>query len=428
MTRRVSAAGVVVALAVIVVLASVTSSAVAWTQEGFHDAQLLVSFVLLIAAGEFLRFTLPGERDAAPIGAAMGLAVALVPEIGDQPVTYGAAVAVTAVTLGTVLGVAPHAVAARAPRADVVARRLLAVAVVALVFRAVPWAGRPLVEWVAAWGGERWGVALVMLAAALLGTAVDVLLAAVVRSGYEHAPLRRVVLDEARAGVGISTAIAATGVLIALAARPMGLLALPVFAVPLLITQFAFRRYATVRRTYLQTIRSLSRLTEIGGYTETRHSQRVSALAVEMGRDLGLGEQDLLDLEYAALLHDIGQLSLSDPIPGGATVMVSPGDQRRIAGLGAAIVRQTGVPTRVATIVERQCQAYRMPLQHATAGDDDVPLAARIIKVANAYDDLVGESDQLSRRDQALERIHLGLAYEYDPKVVASLSRVLTRR
>ena len=42
-----------------------------------------------------------------------------------------------------------------------------------------------------------------------------------------------------------------------------------------------------------------------------------------MGRELGLAEMDLLDLEYAALMHDIGQLALPDPIPGGATVLVS---------------------------------------------------------------------------------------------------------
>ena len=423
-----TAAWVVVALAVMVALAAVASTAVSFTRDGIPHLGLLLSFVVLIAAGEFLRLTLPGDRDAAPIGAAMGLAVALVPELGDRQVSYGAAVVVTTVTLGTMLGVAPHAVASRAPRADVLARRLLAVAVAALVFRSVPWGGQPLVERVADWDDARWRVAVAMLVVAVLGVALDVALAAVVRSGAEHAPLGRVALDEARAGVGISTAIAATGVLIAVAARPMGLLALPVFAVPLLITQFAFRRYATVRRTYLQTIRSLSRLTEIGGYTETRHSQRVSELAVEMGRDLGLGERQLLDLEYAALLHDIGQLSLADPIPGGATVVVSRDDQRRIAELGAAIVGQTGVQSRVATIVQRQCDPYRMPMQHELDGDEQIPLAARIIKVANAYDDLVGESGQLSRRDEALERIHLGLAYEYDPRVVASLSRVLTRR
>ena len=58
-----------------------------------------------------------------------------------------------------------------------------------------------------------------------------------------------------------------------------------------------------------------------------------------------------------------------------------------------------------------------------------MPLASRIIKVANAYDDLVGEarSRRARKETSAIERIHLGLGYEYDPQVVDSLSRVLER-
>ena len=67
---------------------------------------------------------------------------------------------------------------------------------------------------------------------------------------------------------GLGSAIGTSGILIALAAEPMGLLAVPVFLAPLLLTQFAFRRYSMVQATYHQTIRSLSRVTELGGYTE----------------------------------------------------------------------------------------------------------------------------------------------------------------
>ncbi|GMA88556.1 hypothetical protein GCM10025868_38060 [Angustibacter aerolatus] len=150
----------------------------------------------------------------------------------------------------------------------------------------------------------------------------------------------------------------------------------------------------------------------------------MAELSLAVGRDLGLGERALQDLEYAALLHDIGRLSLAEPIPGGATVMAAPGEQRRIADLGAAVVREAGVLDTVATIVERQTEPYRRRLQ---SDDVDVPLASRIIKAANAYDDLVGDDHSQARRLEALERIHLGLAYEYDPRVVSALSRVLQR-
>ncbi|MGZ4589956.1 MAG: phosphohydrolase, partial [Actinomycetes bacterium] len=131
-----------------------------------------------------------------------------------------------------------------------------------------------------------------------------------------------------------------------------------------------------------------------------------------------------LDLEYAALMHDIGQLSLVEPIPGGATVVAAPTEQRRIASLGADVIRQTGVLDQVATIVEQQAEPYRRAheVEHA-----DVPLASRIIKAVNAYDDLVGDSLETTSRLDALERLRLGMAYEYDPRVVDSLAKTVGR-
>jgi HD-GYP domain-containing protein (c-di-GMP phosphodiesterase class II) len=54
-------------------------------------------------------------------------------------------------------------------------------------------------------------------------------------------------------------------------------------------------------------------------------------------------------------------------------------------------------------------------------------MASRIIKVANAYDDLVGDVAGRVRRQQALERLQLGVAYDYDPRAVAALRRVVER-
>jgi HD-GYP domain-containing protein (c-di-GMP phosphodiesterase class II) len=205
----------------------------------------------------------------------------------------------------------------------------------------------------------------------------------------------------------------------------MGLWAVPVFGAPLLLVQFSVKRYTTVRSTYSQTIRSLSKVTELGGYTETGHLDRVASLSVAIGTELGMSDAELEDLERAALLHDIGQLSLAAPIPGGATSMAGVGVQSVIAHADAAVIRQTRVLDAVAEMVQRQADPYRRPHE---AEDTDLPLGARIIRVVNAYDDLVGESPEQSRRLHALEQLRLGMVYDYDPRVVASLDRVLRRR
>jgi response regulator RpfG family c-di-GMP phosphodiesterase len=168
----------------------------------------------------------------------------------------------------------------------------------------------------------------------------------------------------------------------------------------------------------------LSRVTEVGGYTESGHAQRVAHLSVAVGREMGMSEAELVDLRYAALMHDIGQLSLTDPIPGGATVMVARDEQRRIAQYGAEVIRQTGVMDRVAHIVEQQAEPFRRPGQPF---DASVPVASRIIRVANAYDDMVGGSMESQHRMLALDRLRAGTVDEYDPTVVDLVSRAVER-
>ena len=53
-------------------------------------------------------------------------------------------------------------------------------------------------------------------------------------------------------------------------------------------------------------------------------------------------------------MHDIGQLSLAEPIPGGATLLVSAAEARRIAEFGAEVIKQTGVLDTVADLVRDQ--------------------------------------------------------------------------
>jgi hypothetical protein len=403
----------VVALATLLVVTSVIMSA----QQPPTRLGVALVFGAFIAAGEVVRIALPGARESAPLGAAAALAYALLGNLPEGPTRHSAWDVVTLTALATLVGALPHIAVGRAPQLDELARRLLTVALAAAIFRPVWNTGR-----LSSPGDDgHLRLALFMVLVAVLAALLDAVLAAVVRADQDRSPFRAALGTELRALIGLGSAIAATGVLIALAAQIMGLWALPLFMIPLLLAQFSFRRYATIRETYRQTIRSLSRVTEVAGYTETGHSGRVSQLCLAVGKELGMSEQDLQDLEYASLMHDLGQLSLTDPIPGGATVMAAHDDQVEIARLGSSVIRQTGVLDRVADIVERQADPYRRPHE---AADPSLPLASRIIKAANAYDDLVGDSRESSRRLEAIERLRLSMAYDFDPIVVQTLARV----
>ncbi|MGI5203693.1 HD-GYP domain-containing protein [Spirillospora sp. CA-108201] len=397
---------------------------------GLDQPDVAIIFGVLIALGELFRMVMPGNREVAPIATAGAMGYALLVGLGPEGAAPGAPLGVVAAehsalqvvavaAAGMLVGSLPHVAVGRSPRPDAMARRLFTVAVVALCFRPLLSLDLP------------WQLLLaVMCCVVVLSCFTDMLIAAMIRAEAVRARFGIALRDEIDAKMALCAATSATAMLIAVSTTAMGEAALLIFTVPILVTQFAFRRYAGIRATYLQTVRALSRVTEVGGYVEAGHSHRVSKLAVAMGRELGMSEEELLELEYAALMHDIGQLSLGDPIPGGATVLASPAEQRRIAELGAEVIKQTGVLDRVAHIVQLSSHPYRTGREPSgDSGERPLPppLAGRIIKVANAYDDLVGDSSDRDRGAAVLERLRLDSASEYDPTVVEALSRVVDR-
>jgi hypothetical protein len=397
-----------VAFAGLLIVWSVTEMAVT----GDRDLHGALAFGALIALGELLRINLPGDREAAPIATAGALAYALLLQVGNSPVKPGPAQVIAVSAIGMLVGALPHLAVGRPAGLTPMSARLLAVAAVAATFR--PLANAGLI-------GHRWLTQLpVMLGLVLVAWLVEAAVNALVRTSALGTRFAVAVGDELRIQFPIVAAAGASALLIAFAAEVMGLATVAVFAAPLLVTQVALRRYAGIRATYLQTVRALARVTEIGGYVETGHSARVSRLAVAIGRELGMPEAALLELEYAALMHDIGQLSLRDPVPGGATVLVSPDEQRRIAEYGAEVIQQARVLDSVADIVRRQSDPCR-PADRTPPP----PLSSRIIRAANAFDDLVGTTTDQFRAAEAVERIRLNTAAEYDPRVIDALASVV---
>jgi hypothetical protein len=388
---------------------------------GVAHVDVAMTFAALIAIGELMPVRLPGDRPSAPIAVAAALGYAMLFDVGGAPTPQALEQVVWVVALGCAVGAAIQVAAGRRPAQSFVARRVIVAAVAAVAYRLAMPRGLTTLRYSAIKQELRW-VALALVAIVALAGVVDVIVAAAVRAGEVGAAFGWALRDEVRASAGMWVAAGATGVLTALATPSMRLYALPIFCVPLLLTQFAFRRYAAIRTTYRQTIQSLSRVAEVAGYVADGHAQRVSQLAVDVGRGLGLSETEIADLEYAALLHDIGQLSLPDPIPGGSTLVVAAAQRRRVAELGADVIKTTGVLDRVADIVARQADPYR---RHREPPDDTLPIESRIIKAASAYDDLVGADESPDAAADALERLRLGLAYEYDPRVVETLTRVV---
>lgn len=193
--------------------------------------------------------------------------------------------------------------------------------------------------------------------------------------------------------------------------------AFPVALLPYAFGHLAFVRYHGTRVTYGQTIRALAQIPEVAGLAPAGHATRTANLAVAIGRDIGMHPDEVFDLEYGALMHDIGRITLNEP-----AILKAGYTDDDVARWGAQIIAESPYLTEVGELVRQQHRNYRSP---GVVRDEDVPLISRIIKVASAYDEARHEMS-LDALD-AMERLHRGSAYEFDPDIVAALRRVLNR-
>ncbi len=209
----------------------------------------------------------------------------------------------------------------------------------------------------------------------------------------------------------------ATGWLLAFSYPVLGPWAVPTAVIPYAFSHMAFVRYTGTRVTYGQTIRALARIPEVAGLAAEGHSTRSADLAVAIGQDIGLSPASVTELEYAALMHDIGRITLNEP-----AILKAGYTDQDIARWGSQIIAEAPYLHRVAAYVRQQHAPYRRPGEHI---DESLPLPSKIIKVASAYDQAVTETGLPPI--EAIEVLHRGAAYDFDPRVVQSLRRVIQR-
>lgn len=415
---------ILVTVAALIVLGSLVLLVGTVQPVGFAAVALHLMFLVTIALSENWRVRIPNSRELAPLAVASSVAFAVTAELPQNvTVTHVPGLVIVGTALASFAGHALYARTADLPMdLSLVATRVIVVALAAMLARTVPYEGATLVDRIDTVGDDRWWVALALFVVAGLAIGWQILLMSVQRSARTHAILRRAFLEEATAVGPLAAATTSTAVVVALAVGTLGPIAVPLFLIPLMLLNLAVARQAGVRTAQRQTIFALSRLTDLSGYTSPGHAARVADYSVAIGRDMGMSERELVDLQAAALLHDLGQVSLRRPIPGGATLLTSPLDQRRIAAAGAAILSRTAELSRLATVVQDQAVAYRR-----TTDTGIVSLASRTLKVANAFDDLVGPDREPEAVRRATQRLRLSAGYEYDPLVFRSLCRVLQR-
>jgi diguanylate cyclase (GGDEF)-like protein/PAS domain S-box-containing protein len=245
-------------------------------------------------------------------------------------------------------------------------------------------------------------------------------------------------LRETRAVVRLDVMLAPLGLLGALVSTDAPyawLLVLPLIG---LITGFGHERSALVEnqlelsRAYRGTALLLGDVVEDDDEYTGRHSRGVGLLALEVADDLGLNDRVRRDVEFAALLHDVGKVAMPKEIvnkPG----PLSPGEwavMRTHTIEGERMLQRVGgVLDTVGTIVRASHERFDGTGYPDGLAGEQIPLAARIVSCCDAFSAMTTD-----RPYRAALSLHTAIAElescagsQFDPEVVCSLISVVER-
>src|SRR3954454_1869322 len=167
-------------------------------------------------------------------------------------------------------------------------------------------------------------------------------------------------------------------------------------------------------------------------YTGGEHSQGVLALALDVGVELGLDAREQRELEFGALLHDIGKLKTPEEIlnkPG----KLDPGEwaiiKRHPEDGQAMLDRIGGVLAEVGLVVRGHHERWDGGGYPDGLVGEETPVSARIICVCDAYSAMTTNRPSRGAMpvSEALAELRNCSGTQFDPCVVEAVERVVLR-
>ncbi|HMQ03187.1 MAG TPA: diguanylate cyclase [Pyrinomonadaceae bacterium] len=183
-------------------------------------------------------------------------------------------------------------------------------------------------------------------------------------------------------------------------------------------------------RLHLATVEALATAIDAREQVGVGHVRRTQIYAVGIGVALGLGEDDLNALRTGSLLHDIGKLAVPEHIlnkPGRLTQAEL--EKTKIhATVGASILEKVGFPYPVVPTVRHHHERWDGSGYPDGLRGDQIPITARILAVADAFDALRGVRPFRSSvsREDACNYLRARSGTQFDPNVVGTFLRRLS--
>lgn len=184
-----------------------------------------------------------------------------------------------------------------------------------------------------------------------------------------------------------------------------------------------------IRKIFLGAIESLVFALEAKDKYTGGHSRRVSEIAVAIGDKLGLPADIIADFRWAGLLHDVGKIAVDQMIQNKQGRLTAQEYEHIMihAHVGAGIVKPV-VNKGVVEIIEHHHDHYNGDGLHQTIAYEQIPLGARVLAVADAYDAMTSDRPYRSAMscEEALTEIEKCIGTQFDPVVARAFLSVKT--
>lgn len=200
------------------------------------------------------------------------------------------------------------------------------------------------------------------------------------------------------------------------------------FALPLYSTRLSSAKFVEMREMFTQTIGALAEAVDKRDPYTSKHSVRVKAIAVDIGRVMRVNDADLEALEWGGLLHDVGKIGVRDAVLLKQDKLTREERMQMNAHpvLGAEIIAPVKKLAPELPIIRHHHEWFNGSGYPDRLIGDEIPRLARILHVADAFEAMTAKRPYRMTpltTEQALGELRKFAGIQFDPVVVDAFVR-----
>ncbi|HAF16824.1 MAG: HD-GYP domain-containing protein [Thermacetogeniaceae bacterium] len=175
-------------------------------------------------------------------------------------------------------------------------------------------------------------------------------------------------------------------------------------------------------RIYFAALNALTAVMQARDDTSLQHLERVANYAVALGKRLDMSQEDLVDLYCAALLHDLGKIGIPEDIlkKPGALTREEFAKVRKHPEIGTKILETLIASEKISSIILHHHEFYNGTGYPSGLAREEIPLGARIIAIADAYDAMISDRpySRAKTHDEAVTELIRCAGVQFDPRLI----------